>query len=128
MKPLPLLIFVALSALSQGDTPPPSLSAARAALMSGDSAGAARIAEEVVAHDPKNAPAWRLLGKASKQAKDYSRALDAFRRALALDPSNPSPLYQIGTVYALQGDRDAAFRSLSKAKKTRRIDMTQIES
>lgn len=128
MKPLPLLIFVAFSAMSQGDTPPPSLSAARAALMSGDSAGAAQIAEAIVARDPKNALAWRLLGNASKQTKNYGRALEAFQRALTVDPSNPSPIYQMATVYALQGDREAAFRTLSKAKKSRRIDMTQIES
>src|ERR1051326_2651743 len=134
MKPLLrfttiVFVLIVFCSMSPGEnSPPPSLAAARAALMRGDSAGAARIVEAVVAREPKNAAAWRFLGNASKQTKNYSRALEAFQRALALDPSNPGPIYQIGTVYALQGARDAAFRSLSKAKKTGRIDMTQIET
>jgi len=128
MKHMVFILIAFCSMSTSENAPPPSLAAARAALMSGDSAGAARIAEGVLAREPKNAAAWRFLGNASKQTKNYGRALEAFQRALVLDPSNPSPIYQIGTVYALQGARDAAFRWLSKAKKTRRIDMTQIET
>src|ERR1051326_8088491 len=113
MKPLLrfttiVFVLIVFCSMSPGEnSPPPSLAAARAALMRGDSAGAARIVEAVVAREPKNAAAWRFLGNASKQTKNYSRALEAFQRALALDPSNPGPIYQIGTVYALQGARDA---------------------
>jgi tetratricopeptide (TPR) repeat protein len=98
-----------------------------AKLRGGDARGAAVLLETITKREPKNAKAWRALGAASKQTKDYPRAIAAFRQAATLDPANPMPLYQIGTVYALEKKPAEAFTWLRKAKATHRIDMSQID-
>src|SRR5437868_3463130 len=99
-----------------------------ARLQAQDPAGAARILEAVTAREPANGRAWRLLGVAYQRAKDLDRALAAYRRSLEIDPASPPSLYNMGATYALKGDTDAAFEWLGKAKATRRIDMTKIDT
>jgi tetratricopeptide repeat protein/FG-GAP repeat protein len=107
--------------------PAATVQAATARLQAGDPAGAITILEQVVQQQPADARGWRMLGTARQRTKDFDGALTAYQRALALDPSFPTPLYNIGAVYALEQDADAAFDWLRKAKESRRIDMTQIE-
>jgi hypothetical protein len=118
-----LLALPILAADSQ-----PTLPAAMAKLQSGDAAGAAKMLEALVKKDPADGRLWRALGNASKAAKDYPRAIAAYNKALSVDPDSVGPIYQLGTVYALQGKNADAFTWLEKARKTKRIDMTQIDS
>jgi Flp pilus assembly protein TadD len=74
-----------------------------------DPAGALTIAEQVVAREPMNARAWRVLGLAAKGTKDLDRALAAFQKSLEIEPASPPGLYNTGAVYAVKGDRDRAF-------------------
>ena len=68
---------------------------AEACLAEGDAAGAAEMAEQALEMSSDYAPAWVLLGRAraaafaaSGAAADRAAALDAFGRALALDPDD----------------------------------------
>src|SRR5215207_3601933 len=94
---------------------PAGLPQAMARLNAGDPAGALKIAEEVVAREPANARAWRVVGLAARGTKDLDRSLAAFQKAVALDPANPTGLYNTGAIYALKGDKDRAFEWLTKA-------------
>ena len=122
-----LVIAAGLSCLGQQAAPPPGLPQAMARLQAQDPAGALAIAEQVVAREPANARAWRVLGIAAKGTKDLDRAMAAFQKSIELEPANAVGLYNTGVIYALKGDRDRAFEWLGRAKGTRKIDMTQIQ-
>jgi hypothetical protein len=122
-----LIVVIGVLCHGQPPAPPPGLPQAMARLQAQDPAGALAIAEQIVAREPGNARAWRVLGVAAKGTKDLDRAMAAFRKSLELEPANSTALYNIGVVYALKSDRDRAFEWLGKAKATHRIDMTQIQ-
>jgi hypothetical protein len=107
---------------------PPGLPQAMARLQAQDHAGALAIAEQVVAREPGNARAWRVLAVAAKGTKDLDRSLAALQKSLEIEPASAPGLYNTGCIYALKGDKDRAFEWLGKAKATRQIDMTQIET
>ena len=69
-----------------------------------------------------------MLGMAYQAAKDLDKALSAYRKALEIEPESPQVLYNLGTAYALKQDASAAFEWLERARATRKLDMTQIES
>jgi hypothetical protein len=98
-----------------------------ARLQAKDNAGAAKILEEVTKREPQNERAWRYLGVAYENLKDWDRAIQAYQHALQVSPESPAALFNLGEVYAQKGDKDQAFAWLGKAKATRKIDMTQIE-
>src|SRR5579862_7554506 len=108
--------------------PQPTLAAGIGRLRAGDNAGAAKILEAVTTQEPQNGRAWRNLALAYQNLKDFDHAISAYQRALAVDPSVPTPLFNLGVVYAIKGDKDQAFAWLTKAKATRKIDMTQIDT
>jgi hypothetical protein len=117
-----------LHARAESPSPEPSLPAAAARLQANDPEGAARILAVLVEREPGNGSAWRTLGLARRRLKDTDRAIEAFRRALEVDPTVPTPLFNLGVLYAAQHDTDRAFEWLAKAKATRKIDMTQLET
>jgi hypothetical protein len=130
---LPALIVAALvcwrTIPGTAQAPPePTVAAGMARLQAQDPAAAARIFELVTAREPGNARAWRALGVAYQRSKERGKALAAYRKALDIDPAAPQTLYNIGSLYALDQDRDAAFDWLGRAKATGRLDMTQIEA
>ena len=127
---LTLTFLVAFLATAGAAQPPaePTVAAAAARMQAQDPAGAARILEAVTAREPANARAWRLLGVAYQRAREIDKALAANRKALEIEPGAPQALYNMGTAYALKQDANAAFDWLGKAKATRKLDMTQIET
>jgi len=119
-----------LAALSAAQTPPSSdqeVAAAVGKIGQGDFAAASAILEKVVARQPDNKIAWRYLGLAYLKQKKYTESRAAYAKLLALVPDAPQALYNTGVSYALEGNRDAAFEWLGKAKATKKLDMTQIE-
>jgi hypothetical protein len=125
---LPFLSLCFCAALAAQDVPPPTLPAAIARMQANDPAGAALILEKLVANEPGNGRAWRNLGQASQQLKKYDRAIEAYRKALEVEPRVPTPMLPLAGAYAARGDRDAAFDWLSRAKATRKLDLTQLET
>ena len=121
-----LLVAAFVTALHTAQpAPEPTIAAAMARLQAKDADGAARILELVVKREPTNGRAWRNLGVAYQTAKDYDRAIAAYQHALEVEPSVPTPLYQLGLVYAIKRETDKAFEFLGGARATRKIDMTQ---
>lgn len=109
-------------------TASPTVQAAIARLQANDARGAATILQQLVERQPTDARLWRLLGTARQRAIDLDGALTAYEKALEIDPGYPAPLYNIAAVHALKSDTTQAFDWLSKAKRTGKIDMTQIET
>ncbi len=118
------LAWAGTNATSQTES---TLPAGIARLQANDNAGAAKILEVVTQREPQNGHAWRVLALAYQNLKDFDRAVAAYHRALDVDPAMPSPLFNLGVVYAAKGDADQAFLWLGKAKATHKVDMTQIE-
>src|SRR3954452_16033080 len=131
MRPVLILSTVVLclitTAAAQAPVEP-TIAAAAARLQARDAAGAARMLEAITAREPANGRAWRMLGTAYQGSKEIDKALAAYRKALDIEPDSPQVLYNIGTTFAMKPDVTAAFEWLGRAKATRKIDMTQIES
>ncbi len=103
------------------------IAAAARKMGAGDFAGAAAALESVVSREPTNALAWRYLGFAYLKQKKYPDARAAYGRLLGLVPDAPQALYNTAVSYAAEGNGDAAFEWLARAKATRKLDMTQIQ-
>ncbi|HEX2059740.1 MAG TPA: M56 family metallopeptidase, partial [Thermoanaerobaculia bacterium] len=65
---------------------------------------------------PNSGRAWFNAGYASLQARQFPAAIEAFQRTIAMHYRVGTSSYNIACAYALQGDRDAAFAWLGKAK------------
>jgi hypothetical protein len=125
-----LALVAGLTGLSTAQNPPGSskdIAAAGAAIAKGDFAGAASTLEKVVAADPTNKVAWRQLGFVYLKQKKVPESRAAYTKLLALVPDAPQAYYNIGVGYVMEGNQDAAFDWLGKAKATKKLDMTQIQ-
>jgi hypothetical protein len=120
-----VLVTLACTGLAQ-EAPPPGVPAGFARIQAGDFEGAAKIMDEVVVREPGNARAWRVAGIAYIRTKQYEKALAAYAKSLELEPGFPAAIYNTAVTYALQGDKDAAFAWLAKAKATNKLDISQI--
>ena len=125
---LTVLLLVLTTAIAAQAPPEPTVAAAAARLQALDPAGAVRILEAVVSREPANTRAWRLLGVAHHNAREYDEAIAAYRKALELAPETPQVFYNLGAAFARKQDTDAAFEWLGKAKATHKLDLTPITS
>lgn len=123
----PVLAWLVLPFPVAAQDAPPTLAMATARLQANDAHGAATILTALVEREPENALAWRTLGGAHQTLADYDMAAEAFLRAFELEPSNAYLLYNLGVVRAQAGDEDGAFEWLAEARRTRKVDMTQID-
>src|SRR5438445_10024492 len=114
-----VIVSVGCSSRPKSSIPEPTLAAGVARLQANDSDGAAKILEQVTAHEPRNGRAWRNLALAYQNLKDWDWAISADQHALDVDASVPTPLFNLGVLYAQKGDKDQAFAWLAKAKGTR---------
>jgi hypothetical protein len=130
-------VLLALSSLSLprtvtlAQTPKPnepSLSDAVTRLQAGDADAATTILEGLVIREPGNGAAWRTLGQARRRRNDLDGAIEAWRKALDIEPGTPTPLLGIGLTYAAKKDMEHAYEWLIRAKATGKVDMTQIEN
>ncbi|HEX6975676.1 MAG TPA: FG-GAP-like repeat-containing protein [Vicinamibacterales bacterium] len=130
MTTLRALVLVAAafaSAVSAQSSSQQALAEANGKMQSRDFAGAVTLLERVTAAEPSNVRAWRMFGVALQQNNELDRAIDAYKKALALQPDMPVVLFNIGTAYARKKDADRAFEYLAKARATKKFDMTQMQ-
>jgi len=80
-----------------------------------DYASEVRLWEATARATPANARAWNNLGHAYEVAGERERARDAYRRALAIDPSHPKAAANLG---ALGPGPDAAPEVSAQGPKT----------
>lgn len=92
--------------------PPPGLAAG-----AGGTSVDAQVAalQQAVAREPKNARAWIDLGNLYFDTKQPQRAIDAYAKALELQPNNPDVITDQGVMYREIGSFDKAAANFKKA-------------
>ncbi len=121
------ILFPGCASRTKPVSPEPTLLDAMGRLRAKDAAGAIKILDQVTSREPRNGRAWRTLGAAQLQLKNLDGSRDAFQRALVEDPEYAAPMLQLAVIAALRQKKDEAFDWLSRARATRRVDMTAIE-
>ena len=82
-------------------------------------------AEQIVRQDPKNVGAWIQLGNDYFDTQQRQRAIDAYARALELQPNNPDVITDQGVMYRELGAHDKAIANFKKANE---LDPKHIQS
>jgi len=87
----------------------------------------ARIAtlQSIVARDPKNVQAWVRLGNDFFDTHQPQKAVEAYGRALELQPNDPNVLTDQGVMYRELRQYDKAIQNFEKASKA---DPTHVQS
>ena len=70
------------------------------------------LLREVVAKDPNNTRAILQLGHFSVLSGQYSKAIDRYKQALAIDPDLSEAYFYLGDTYAKMGDMESAEKYL----------------
>jgi cytochrome c-type biogenesis protein CcmH/NrfG len=82
-------------------------------------------AEKIVAADPKNGQAWIQLGNDYFDTDQAKKAVDAYGKALEIDPTNTNVLTDQGIMYRKIGWYDKAIANFEKAQQ---IDPKHLQS
>jgi cytochrome c-type biogenesis protein CcmH/NrfG len=117
------LVFSLASGKKQADTPTSSIP-----MGAGSPADyQARIteAEKVVAKEPKNLQAWVSLGNDYFDTSQPQKAIDAYSKALEINPNNPDVLTDQGVMFKKVGWFDKALANFEKAQQ---IDPKHLQS
>lgn len=87
----------------------------------------ARIAEleQLTAKDPKNLQAWITLGNDYFDSNQAQKAVQAYNKALELDPNNTNVLTDQGVMFRALGFYDRALANFDKANK---LDPKHLQS
>jgi tetratricopeptide (TPR) repeat protein len=70
--------------------------------------------QKITAGDPKDIESWLMLGRLDKIAQNSTDALNAYKKALDLDPGNEDAMTGLAMVYTDLGDTKAAADLLRK--------------
>jgi len=73
--------------------------------------------EQIVKQDPKNAQAWVQLGNDYFDSHQRERSIEAYGKALALQPDDPDVLTDQGIMYREVGKFDLAVRNFEHANR-----------
>jgi cytochrome c-type biogenesis protein CcmH/NrfG len=105
-------------------TTPPSMAAPGAPQGGGfappvtdDKVGRIAMAQQLVARDPKNVQAWIQLGNDFFDTNQAQKSIEAYARALELQPDNPDVLTDQGVMYRAVGQFEQAIANFEKAQK-----------
>ena len=79
----------------------------------GDTVASSRLLQDAARVDPDNATTWLLIGNLERRERRLQPALDAYKKAVQLDPANIQAYAQLGAAYLAAGDFKSA-RSVSK--------------
>jgi len=111
---LMVLALVAPVAAVDTGTPVPQLSEARADIDAEAWDSAIAKLKLIVDADNTNADAYNLLGYALRHTGANERAMQAYTRALTLDPQHTGALEYQGVLFVILGDLDKANANLDK--------------
>jgi cytochrome c-type biogenesis protein CcmH/NrfG len=84
-----------------------------------------QMLEKVVASDPKNRNAWVELGNTYFDAQMPAKSVEAYAKALELNPNDPNVLTDQGVMFRQLGWFDKAIENFTKANE---IDPRHIQS
>lgn len=96
------------AAAMQGGAEAAALARAQLRLTHRDAAGAEQIARELLSRGPGSAGAFATLGSALALQQRYQEAVEAYRRALALKPQEPSTRFLLALTLHKLGQNQAA--------------------
>lgn len=82
-------------------------------------------AEKIVAQDPKNLNAWISLGNDYFDTEQAQKSINAYGKALEIDPNNPNILTDQGVMFKKVGWYDKALANFEKASK---LDPNHLQS
>ena len=82
-------------------------------------------AEKIVAQDPKNLNAWISLGNDYFDTEQAQKSINAYGKALEIEPNNPNILTDQGVMFRKVGWYDKALINFEKANK---IDPNHLQS
>jgi cytochrome c-type biogenesis protein CcmH/NrfG len=82
-------------------------------------------AEKVVAQDPKNLNAWISLGNDYFDTEQTQKSINAYNKALEIEPNNANILTDQGVMFRKVGWYDKALANFEKANK---IDPNHLQS
>jgi tetratricopeptide (TPR) repeat protein len=91
--------------------------AGRAALKSGDHAGALRRFQAALKRFPESADVHNEIGFAYRKLRQMDRSFEHYKRALAIKPGHRGAHEYIGEAYLMVGDLAGAERHLAELRK-----------
>ena len=95
----------------------------------GDDAGARRAALGALAKlQPDDPQVWRALADTAMNGHSYGEAVEAYRKALALETEDVAALNQLGYAAAYAGDLKAALEALGRYQTLRPADPNALDS
>jgi cytochrome c-type biogenesis protein CcmH/NrfG len=98
-----------------GALPPPPGSSLAPMQMPGSPGGQAAALEQAVKANPKDVQSWIQLGNVYFDTKQPQRSIDAYAKALELQPNNPDVLTDQGVMYRDLRAYDRAVANFAKA-------------
>ena len=84
------------------------------------------IAKQLVAQNPKDVQAWISLGNDYFDSRQFQLSVDAYAKALELDPKNPDVLTDQGVMYRDLGQYDKALANFLKANQIQPSHMQSL--
>jgi tetratricopeptide (TPR) repeat protein len=99
--------------------PPAAAPAASPADVPLDASQQIAAATQVVQSDPKNRQAWVALGNLYYDTRQPQKSIDAYARALELQPDDPDVLTDQGVMFRAVGAFDKAVANFQKANRLR---------
>jgi cytochrome c-type biogenesis protein CcmH/NrfG len=117
--PEPVVAAALPAAAPQGASamPPPAAPQGAPAAAPIDAAAQIATAQGVVERDPKNVRAWVALGNLYFDTHQHQKSVDAYARALELEPDSPDVLTDQGVMYRALGAYDKAVANFEKASR-----------
>ncbi len=122
------ILALALAARSQTAATTSPLAHAQQLLDKKQPKQALEFAKQAAAQEPNNPNAWFVLARASHAAGDFDGAINAGHKAAEFAAVRASAFYNLACAYALEGDKDDAFKALLGAKRAGFADRDQMAS
>jgi cytochrome c-type biogenesis protein CcmH/NrfG len=105
------------AAMSAPGTPPGGFAPPMPQQGADDKIGRIAMAQQLVARDPRNAQAWIQLGNDLFDTNQHQKSIEAYAKALELQPNNPDVLTDQGVMFRAVGQFEQAIANFEKAQK-----------
>jgi tetratricopeptide (TPR) repeat protein len=75
----------------------------------------AKICNELILENPKSVEPYRVLGNVFAENGDFAKAIEYFKKAMALEPDNPENSKNLIQALEVSGDVDSAIKAAQEA-------------